>query len=165
VCSSDLTVDIRQGSIADIDEAMITMERAFDPQYGEAWTASQCMAMFSMPGTWIMLARIDDTPAGFALNRQVLDEVELLLLAVAEPFRRKGVARKLIEATFQVAQQQGATQIHLEMRHNNPAYNLYVNCGFTLIGRRKAYYHGANGEFYDALTLCHSLSGEGTKFA
>jgi ribosomal-protein-alanine N-acetyltransferase len=140
-----------------IDEMMATMRTAFDPGYGEAWTAAQSLSMMTMPGAWLSLARVDGHPAGFALNRMIVDEAELLLLAVDATYRRRGVARLLIDRTRELAIARHATRIHLEVRHNNPAYHLYANCGFSLLGRRKNYYHGADGSSYDALTLSCSL--------
>lgn len=153
---SDL-IEIREAGAEALDELMLTMNDAFDPGFGEAWTAAQTMSMLSLPGVWLSLARHDDQPAGFALNRITVDEVELLLLAVRPSHRRKGVGRLLIERTCGLARQQQASRIHLEVRHNNPALQLYVNAGFMLVGRRPGYYHGRDGGSYDALTLSCTL--------
>ena len=146
-------IDIREARADAIDEMMVTMNRAFDPAYGEAWTAAQSLTMLDLPGVWLSLARFDGEPAGFALNRIVADEAELLLLAVASPFRRKGVASALIDRTRQLAREQKAFRIFLEVRHNNPAMQLYEACGFTVVGRRPGYYRGKDNLLYDAMTL------------
>lgn len=144
---------ISEGSTDDIDDVMAVMNNAFDPRFGEAWNAGQCLSMMSLPGTFLLIARQDGEPVGFALNRQIVDEVELLLLAVATTRRRQGTARLLIDAVRELSLARGASQVHLEVRDNNPAYLLYVNAGFSLAGRRVAYYRGADGEAFDALTL------------
>lgn len=150
-------IDIREAGAEALDEMMLTMNDSFDPGYGEAWTAGQSMSMLSLPGVWLSLARCDGEPAGFALNRIAVDEVELLLLAVRPTHRRKGIGQQLIEQTCRLARQQQAHRIHLEVRHNNPAMQLYVNAGFMLAGRRPGYYRGRDGTSYDALTLSCSL--------
>ncbi|RVT94871.1 GNAT family N-acetyltransferase [Sphingomonas crocodyli] len=148
---TDLT--IREGTTADIEDVMAVMNDAFDPRFGEAWNTGQCLSMMSLPGTFLLIARIGGKPVGFALNRQIVDEVELLLLAVATTHRRQGTARRLIDAVRQLSLARGAAHVHLEVRDNNPAYFLYVNAGFSLAGRRVGYYRGADGEAFDALTL------------
>lgn len=146
-------VVIEEVGIDGIDPVMAVMNRAFDPGYGEAWTEAQLLSMMTMPGTWLSLARIGDTPAGFALNRLIADEAELLLLAVAPESRRQGVAMALIERSLQLLRFRNGTRLHLEVRHNNPAIELYKKAGFSQIGRRPGYYRGVDGQMHDALTL------------
>lgn len=136
-----------------LDPVMAVMNSAFDPGYGEAWTEPQLMGMLGMPGTWLSLARIDEQPAGFALNRLIADEAELLLLAVAPDSRRRGVAMALINRSLELLRFRNGARLHLEVRHNNPAIELYKKAGFGLIGRRPGYYRGKDGQVHDALTL------------
>src|SRR3546814_18271691 len=75
---------------------MEIMVRAFDPVYGEAWTLPQISGVMLMPGTWLTIARIDAAPVGFALVRSVLDECELLLLAVSPLWRGRGIGEDLL---------------------------------------------------------------------
>ncbi len=150
-------IDIEEVEIGAIDAVMAIMTTAFDPSYGEAWTESQTLSMLTMPGTWVSLAQVDGRPAGFALIRLVADEAELLLLAVIPDFRRCGVAMALIERSLRILRRRSANRLHLEVRHNNPAIELYSKAGFTLIGRRPGYYRGIDGKVHDALTLSCSL--------
>ncbi|ATE66997.1 GNAT family N-acetyltransferase [Rhizorhabdus dicambivorans] len=146
-------ISITEIGIDELDPVMAIMAAAFDPGYGEAWTESQTLSMLVLPGVWLSLARIDGRPAGFALNRQIADEAELLLLAVAPDCRRQGVALALIDRTLALLRNRNGHRLHLEVRHNNPAIELYKRAGFTLIGRRPGYYHGIDGQIHDALTL------------
>ncbi|MES2498361.1 MAG: GNAT family N-acetyltransferase [Pseudomonadota bacterium] len=132
---------------------MAIMNTAFDPGYGEAWTEAQLRSMMTMPGTWLTLARVNGLPAGFAFNRLITDEAELLLLAVAPDHRREGVAKALIERSLELLRFRNGTRLHLEVRHNNPAIELYKKAGFSLVGRRPDYYRGIDGQVHDALTL------------
>ena len=86
-------IDLRGGTVADIAEVEAVMAAAFDPRWGEAWTRGQVLGVMAMPGVWLTLAEIDGAPAGFTLARAVLDEAELLLLAVAPQTRRRGGRR------------------------------------------------------------------------
>lgn len=141
-----------------IDDVMAIMTEAFDPGYREAWTAGQCISMLSLPGVWLSLARIDGAPVGFTLNRAAAGEAELLLLAVTSTCRRKGVGARLIGRTVMLSRERGAEKLHLEVRHNNPAFELYINCGFRIAGRRPGYYQSKDGVNHDAVTLSYSLT-------
>lgn len=146
-------ISIEEVGIDALDAVMAVMNGAFDPGYGEAWTESQTLAMLAMPGVWLSLARAEGQPAGFALNRIIADEAELLLLGVTPAHRRHGIGMALIERSCKQTSSRNGTRLHLEVRHNNPAIELYKKAGFTLAGRRPGYYRGNDGELYDALTL------------
>ena len=151
-------IHIEEIGVAGLDAVMLVMNEAFDPGYGEAWTEPQTLSMLALPGVWLSLAWIDDRPAGFALNRIVADEAELLLLAVSPVFRRLGVALALIERSRAMTRQRNGFRLHLEVRHNNPAIELYSKAGFKLVGRRPGYYRGIYGQIHDALTLSCDLA-------
>ena len=146
-------IALSEVGITGLDPVMEVMKTAFDPDYGEAWTESQTMSMLAMPGAWLSLARIEGHAAGFALNRLIADEAELLLLAVSPAFRRRGIATALIDRSRTILLERGGRLLHLEVRHNNPATELYRKAGFAQIGRRPGYYRSMNGVVHDALTL------------
>jgi ribosomal-protein-alanine N-acetyltransferase len=102
------------------------------------------------------VAREDDRVIGFALGRVVLNEAELLLLAVRRDGQRRGIGRLLLDRFSLVAASRGADKLHLEVRDGNPAARLYTRAGFTELGRRRNYYTGRDGQIYDALTLTRS---------
>lgn len=149
---------IVSGGAGDLDAVMATMDLAFDPVFGEAWTRSQCTGILSLPGVHLLLA---DGGAGFALSRIVYDEAELLLLAVAPPYRRFGLGSALLAAVAAAARTARATRLHLEMRAGNPAANLYARAGFVEVGRRRNYYRGTDGRQIDAITLALPLGAVG----
>jgi [ribosomal protein S18]-alanine N-acetyltransferase len=152
------TLDLFFGGNADLSEVMATMDAAFDPSFGEAWTRSQCSGILVLSGVWLLLARRDGEAAGFALARAVADEAELLLLAVQPRHRGAGVGRALLDAVADEAQARGAARLHLEMRDGNPAAFLYAGAGFTEVGRRARYYRGRDGRSFDAITLACPLT-------
>lgn len=134
-------------------DAMQVMSRAFDPIYGEAWTLPQLAGIMTMPGTWLTLARIDAAPLGFALVRSVLDECELLLLAVDPLWRGRGIGRALLADSLTTARRRGITSMNLEVRATNNAVRLYENIGFEYVHRRPGYYRGNDGKLHDALSF------------
>ncbi len=154
---TDGEVIIEDGGVADIDDVMTVMNRSFDPCYGEAWTAPQCIGLLPMPGVWLTIARIDGRAAGFAMARVVAREAELLLLAVRTEDQRRGVGQRLLDAFVSSAAARGAERLHLEVREGNHAVKLYSRSGFTQVGRRRNYYSGRDGQIYDALTLARTV--------
>jgi ribosomal protein S18 acetylase RimI-like enzyme len=56
-------------------------------------------------------------------------------------FRRRGVARQLLERVEQSAREADCSAIELHVAEKNPeAVALYENAGYQRIGREKAYY-------------------------
>lgn len=148
---------IRPGSAAEIDAVMGVMGRAFDPAFGEAWSRAQCLGMLALADSWLLLACEDGRAVGFALGRLIVDDVELLLLAVEPAARGEGVGRELIERMAAQARAKGAGRLLLEMRADNPAQRLYEAAGFIAIGKRKDYYRRPDGMLSDAVTLARPI--------
>ncbi|MBA4754894.1 MAG: ribosomal-protein-alanine N-acetyltransferase [Sphingobium sp.] len=134
-------------------DAMTVMEAAFDPVFGEAWTLPQLAGVMMMPGTWLTIARVDAAALGFALVRSVLDECELLLLAVDPAWRGRGVGEALLRDSLRTARRRGITSMNLEVRASNNAVYLYEKTGFEYVHRRPGYYRGNDGQLYDALSF------------
>jgi ribosomal-protein-alanine N-acetyltransferase len=152
-----MNVTLREGNEGDIGELMDVMEHAFDPLFGEAWNAGQCLGIMSLPDVWLSFAEAGDRIVGFALSRLLMDEAELLLLAVEPDARGHGVGRALIERTVAIAIGKGAHRLLLEVRDGNQALDLYQGSGFSEIGRRRDYYRGSDGTTRDALTLARLI--------
>ena len=151
-------IELRAADARDIDVVTAIMQAAFDPRYGEAWTAAQCLGMLTLPGVWLTIAEIDARPAGFALARTVIDDAELLLIATLPAMRGRGVGGALLRSVAADARTRGATRLHLEVRANNDAVRLYLREGFAQVGTRPAYYRGKAGDQYDAHSYARDLS-------
>lgn len=156
---SDTRIDVAlsTGSAADVGAVDRVMQAAFDPRFGEAWTPAQCLGMLSLPGVWLTLAHRDDRLVGFALNRAVVDDAELLLIAVLPDQRGHGVGRALLRRAIADAAVRGAARLCLEMRAGNDATGLYVSEGFVKCGERRAYYASRSGERFDAHTYLRPI--------
>ena len=149
---------IERGNSRDLDSVIAVMEAAFDDRFGEGWTRSQCAGILPMPGVSLTVARSDDgETAGFSLCRTVAGDGELLLLAVAPKFRRRGIGWALLERFMEDARDDGCSRLHLEVRDGNPAIAMYRAAGFEAAGRRRKYYRGRTGGEFDALTFTRPL--------
>ncbi len=145
-------IRITSGGPADLPAAMAVMDDSFDPSFGESWTSAQFAGLLPLPGVWLRLAWQDGQVVGFALNRSVGDEAELLLLAVRSEAQGRGIGAALLDAFMADSRKKGVTRLHLEVRDGNRAIKLYERAGFEIVGRRRNYYSGEAGP-YDALTL------------
>ena len=146
-------IEILDGDARDVAGIMLVMNDAFDPQFGEAWTAAQCIALLSLPQNQLLLARRNNAIVGFAMTRWVLDEEELLMIAVARNEQRQNIGELLLRAVRNEAADGGRKKLFLEVRCSNPAHHFYLRHGFEEVGRRKGYYRGNMGQNFDAITM------------
>lgn len=72
---------------------------------------------------------------------QVLNEGDIMNIAVAEKFRRRGYGKLILEEIFDIAKSLDIERITLEVRESNlPARSLYEKEGFVFSGIRRNYY-------------------------
>jgi [ribosomal protein S18]-alanine N-acetyltransferase len=105
-------------------------------------------------------ALVGHVVTGFAISRVVLDEAELLSIALDREVRGLGLSAALLERHMAQLAQAGAQSVFLEVAADNmPALALYRGAGFAEIGRRRGYYPGEAGHpRRDALTMRADLS-------
>lgn len=73
---------------------------------------------------------------------KVIDEVHITTLAVAAPYRRRGIAGILLKTLIEKVRPEGGRCLTLEVRpSNSSARSFYEKYGFRILGRRKRYYH------------------------
>lgn len=122
---------------------------AFPP--GEAWGTDAISLQLALPGAFGLI----DERGGMLLGRVIVDEAEVLTLAVAPQARRQGIARALLEAARNETRLRGGRTIFLEVAvGNTPGRELYCRFGFTEAGRRHRYYP----DLSDALVLRMNVS-------
>ncbi|PIQ43675.1 MAG: ribosomal-protein-alanine N-acetyltransferase [Gammaproteobacteria bacterium CG11_big_fil_rev_8_21_14_0_20_46_22] len=82
----------------------------------------------------------------YCIWREVLDEAELLTIAVHPDYQGQGLAKKLFTEMLKRCSQKGIQRMFLEVVVSNaPALALYHSLGFIEQGVRKNYYHTAKG--------------------
>ena len=100
------------------------------------WTAEEFASLLDTRGTFLL-----EAPQGFLIGRSVVDEAELLTLAVAPEARRQGVARALMAQFRATSLSRGAAQAFLEVASDNAAaLALYTADGWERAGLRRHYY-------------------------
>jgi len=97
---------------------------------------------------------------GHAILMPVLEDAELLSIAVAAGHQRKGLGRAMLLEMLDVACAKNILRVFLEVRASNAAaLALYQSAGFIRIGVRRGYYQNASGS-EDAITMACELTGE-----
>jgi ribosomal-protein-alanine N-acetyltransferase len=95
---------------------------------------------------------------GFILSRLAAGEAEILSVAVAAPWRGRGLARRLLDLHMRRLAGLGVRAIFLEVGEDNePARRLYRRAGFRQVGRREGYYQERPGQSTAALVLRRDL--------
>ncbi|WP_317992787.1 ribosomal protein S18-alanine N-acetyltransferase [Bartonella gliris] len=99
------------------------------------------------------LIRQPDKILGFCLCRLILDEAEIITIAVQPHCRRQGIGSLLIDSTLRHLQHKNAIKLFLEVEETNlSALNLYQHFEFQKISKRPAYYQSKNSRI-DAIIM------------
>jgi [ribosomal protein S18]-alanine N-acetyltransferase len=148
-------VRVRRLELRDVDR-VIALQSAC-PEVAQ-WTASnyERAAQGEMTG-WI--AEDETGIAGFLVARRLVQETEVLNLAVRAGARRRGVGTSLLREAVDWSRLLGAEGMILEVRASNvAAVKFYERHGFRMVGRRPRYYVDPVD---DALLLNQHLTNPG----
>ncbi len=97
-------------------------------------------------------------PSGFVMSRIVLDEAEILTVAIAPEARGKKYSAPLLTRHLDELSRRAVKTVHLEVEEGNePALALYRRFGFKETGRRQGYYQKPDGTRVAALTMALGL--------
>lgn len=92
----------------------------------------------------------DKDVIGFAIGIIQKKEGHILVIAIRDDCKKKGIGTLLMEKLIDVYKKKGITRLKLEVRASNvAALSMYKNLGFKITNRLKHYYE--NGE--DGLLL------------
>jgi ribosomal-protein-alanine N-acetyltransferase len=126
--------------------------------FHRGWSDGEIESMLLDHAVLAHRATLDGTLVGFILSRLVVDEAEILSVAVSSARRGKGLARRLLDLHLRRLAGLGARAVFLEVGEDNvPARRLYGGAGFREVGRRDAYYGGGAGKPTAALVLRRDL--------
>lgn len=131
----------------------------FEPLPETPWSESALRSLLKAPGHLGFVAfDAGDEPAGFMLGRETGGDAEILTICVRPEFRRRGVARQLLDAFG--AALPAETRIVLEVAEGNAAaIALYQSMQFEPVGRRPGYY-GTGAQAQDALIYARTRNFE-----
>ena len=144
---------IRSAVEADLAE----IERIEKLSFADPWSVSDFRSVMNISHA-IFLVAVDQASsdlAGYVVTLAIVDESEVLNIAV-DPAKRGGsIGARLLDAALAVAESKGASATFLEVRESNAAARrLYESRGFEEISRRRKYYRSP---VEDALVLRRAL--------
>lgn len=135
-----------------LSKLLIHSEAKFSSQdlFEVSWSAHQDKSPYSRetlanwiesPKTMALYAELGGELLGFILSRSILDEADILLVAVKKDWQGQGLASRLMEKANLAWKDAGLSRVFLEVRSkNSPALALYQKAGFKEIGHRQRYY-------------------------
>ena len=125
--------------IVRMNESHVAAVAALEKQFfSEPWDEASVRSELTNKLALWLVAVEDGELAGYVGSQTVLQEADMMNIAVAEGFRRRGIARNLVE---ELIRQLDAYQLTLEVRVSNaPAIAVYESMGFQQVGLRKNYY-------------------------
>ena len=108
--------------------------------FSEPWSEEGILEAYRL-GTRFFVAETDNLIAGYIGIKAVIDEGYITNIAVFPKFRRRGVAKALLNKVFEFAEEKELSFVSLEVRPSNTeAVSLYEKTGFKEEGRRKNFY-------------------------
>ena len=119
--------------------------------FSDPWSANSIASELTNKLSFWLVAMEGDTVAGYIGSQTVMDESDMMNVAVHPDFRRKGIAEALVNGLVEELKRKESRCLTLEVRASNaPAIALYEKLGFVEVGRRKNYYRNPRE---DALIL------------
>lgn len=130
-------LEVRRMREADLD-AVAVIEQAL---FSKPWSRESLAGAMKMPGNLYLSAFWNGQLAGYCGMWRSFEEGNITNVAVAEPFRRRGIAAGMLSRLMEMAAKEGVSRFFLEVRAGNePALRLYEGLGFSRIGIRKNFY-------------------------
>jgi ribosomal-protein-alanine N-acetyltransferase len=143
----DAPFRIRSAALADA-AALVAIERR---SFSDPWSEPSFREALGSEWTFGLVAETGRGLAGYMIGREAAGSGEVLNLAVAPEFRRRGIGGALLEAGLAAFRRRRATEVFLEVRESNrSAQALYLARGFRAVGQRASYYRNPKE---DALVL------------
>lgn len=126
---------------------------AFASSVMRPWSAAEFDGLLGLSSTRLYTEGTGSEIHGFALFSTVLDQAELLTLAVEPSKWGKDIAGSLLRISHQGLARQGIHRVLLEVAtSNNRAIYVYARSGYLTCGSRSRYYR-RNGQSEDAVVM------------
>ena len=94
---------------------------------------------------------------GFYIGEYVIDDATLMDICIAPEQQGNGYGKYLLNHFTKQAKTLGASNLHLEVRAKNiSALMMYINDGYSEVGRRTGYYPSVIG-YEDAIVMTKAL--------
>lgn len=119
--------------------------------FRDPWSEKSVASELDNPIALWLVACVDGDVVGYVGSQSVIDQADMMNVAVNPEYRRQGIAEALILRLIEELKASGILSLSLEVRaSNSPAIALYEKLGFKSVGRRPNYYRNPKE---DALIL------------
>ena len=109
--------------------------------FSAPWSENSISSELTNPLSCWLVALDGDRVAGYVGSQTVLDESDMMNIAVDPQYRRQGIAQALVEELVKCLARKESHCLTLEVRASNAgAIALYEKLGFVQVGLRKNYY-------------------------
>lgn len=109
--------------------------------FADPWSEKSIASELENPLAKWLVALDGERVVGYVGSQTVMDETDMMNLAVHADHRRQGIGESLIQALVILLKENGSRQLTLEVRSSNhAARELYGKMGFTQAGLRRNYY-------------------------
>lgn len=141
---------VADARFADVDQ-IFALERASFPM---PWRREFFESELHAAGRHNRVVRQGRTVIAYCFSMYYLDEMHVNKIAVADPYRRQGLARLLMDDALEFARAAGIRSITLEVRESNrAAQEFYRSLQFESRYRRPRYYPDGESAVVMALEL------------
>ena len=119
--------------------------------FRDPWSENSVASELNNPLSLWLVAVDGEWVAGYVGSQTVMDESDMMNVAVHPDYRKQGIATSLIVELVEQLRRRGSRCLTLEVRASNEtAISVYRTLNFQEVGRRKNYYRNPRE---DALIL------------
>lgn len=143
---------IRRMQVPDLEQ-VCAIEKGI---FSDAWSRQGFVDSLNNEHAILLCVVDKDQVLGYCCLYTMIDEGEIVNVAVDERYRKKGIGAVMIAELLNLGREKGVEQFYLEVRESNiPAQRLYQKMGFETAGIRKNFYEKP---VENALIMhCHTL--------
>ena len=153
--ASEHEIAVRPMRAADIP-IVASMEAVCFPD--DAWSPASFEAALAEPHALLFAAWAGNILAGYGIAYRMMDEAEILNIAVLPEYRRQGIGAALLSRLLTPTSDAAPCRTFLEVRRSNAAaIALYGSFGFQTVGVRRNYYVNPRE---DALLMMREPAGQ-----
>ena len=117
--------------------------------FSDPWSAASIASELDNPLSYWLVAEENAQVVGYIGSQSVQELSDMMNVAVAPAWRRRGLGRRLVQALLAHLLQTDAAELSLEIRVSNAAaIALYEQLGFQIVGCRKRYYVNPREDAY-----------------
>lgn len=110
--------------------------------FSDPWSEKSVASELNNELSLWLVAMEGETLTGYVGSQSVMDEADMMNVAVVPEYRRQGIAEALILALITALKERNVKSLALEVRASNEsAQKLYEKLGFSQVGRRPRYYY------------------------